>query len=95
MGHIVHNLFIINVIWSKSVAFPWTNPVEPNCLKRPLTPSFRRADSNGEVTTNGGVAASSGAHAAGTTTEGNLSPPNSETGMRRMVVNDREIREDG
>ena len=56
---------------------------------------FRRADSNGEVTTNGGVAASSGAHAGNATAEGNVSPPNSETGMRRMVVNDREIREGG
>ena len=48
------------------------------------------------MTTNGGgVAASSGAHTAGgaATAEGNVSPPNSETGMRRMVVNDREIRE--
>lgn len=62
-----------------------------------LSISRRRADSNGEVTTNGGVSAS--AAAAGTAAAGeaagNVSPPNSETGMRRMVVNDREIREGG
>ena len=56
-----------------------------------LSISRRRADSNGEVTTNGGVSASAPAEAAA----GNVSPPNSETGMRRMVVNDREIREGG
>ena len=38
------------------------------------------------MTANGGVAAAG-------SNEGNVSPPNSETGMRRMVVNDREIRQ--
>ena len=45
------------------------------------------------TTTNGGAVSASNEISGAGATGGNVSPPNSETGMRRMVVNDREIRQ--